>query len=71
MPRSGGRLRDLREDFRQCSFYESVANTVDVSFSPMLTRMLAAMVCGGIIGLDRELRGNLLGLAAQGIGRPE
>lgn len=43
------------------SFYESVTNPIDVSFTAMLTRMVAAMVCGGIIGLDRELRGKPAG----------
>ena len=43
------------------SFYDSVTNPVDVSFTAMLTRMVAAMVCGGIIGLDRERRGKPAG----------
>ena len=43
------------------SFYDSVTNPVDVSFAAMLTRMIAAMVCGGIIGLDRERHGKPAG----------
>lgn len=43
------------------SFYDSVTNPTDVSFAAMLARMIAAMVCGGIIGLDRERRGKPAG----------
>ncbi|MEX1306359.1 MAG: MgtC/SapB family protein [Rhodovibrionaceae bacterium] len=44
------------------SFYDMVVNPVDVSFWAMIVRMTAATVCGGIIGLDRELRGKPAGL---------
>ena len=43
------------------SFYDSVTNPVDVSFAAILTRMIAAMICGGIIGIDRERRGKPAG----------
>ena len=43
------------------SFYESVTNPVDVTFAAILTRMIAAMICGGIIGIDRERRGKPAG----------
>lgn len=38
------------------SFYAMVANSGDMSFWAMIVRMVAATICGGIIGLDRELR---------------
>lgn len=43
------------------SFLEAVTNPVDVNLGAMIVRMLAAMACGGIIGLDRELRGKPAG----------
>jgi putative Mg2+ transporter-C (MgtC) family protein len=43
------------------SFFESVTNPIDVTFGAILTRMVAAMVCGGIIGIDRERRGKPAG----------